>query len=386
VDTTFGTSVDEEYIASQEVREARLQLRSRLLRGFSSGIVIVGIGYALYEWQAGSSIVSTDDAYVGAVFAQVTPQIDGTIGAVRVHDTQYVHRGEILLTLDPRDAELDFDAAKAAYERAYRNVQQNIADINAAEANVLAKRALQAQLQQQLRRRTNTGQPGIVSAEEISNLRSALDGAKYASSIAQQELAGKRAVVKHEAIESNPDILGAKINLRRSKLRLERTFIRAPVDGIVAQSRVQIGQKVAPGTALMTIVPTGQLFVDANFKESQILGIRAGQLVTLKSDVYGSSRIFHGRVEGVGGGTGATFAVIPPQNATGNWIKVVQRLPVRIALDPRELVDTPLRAGISMTADVHLDRYAPPPSSSARAPEGPQHGNIALRSTTAVPY
>ena len=386
MDSTFGGSVENEYSVPPAVRNARLRARALLLRGVSSCLVIVGIGYAFYEWQVGSSVVSTDDAYVGAVFAQVTPQIDGTIGIVRVHDTQYVHKGDVLLSLDRQDAELDFDAAKAAYESAYRSAQQNIADINAAQDNVLAKRALEAQLKEQLRRRTNIEHPGVVSAEEISNLQSELEGAKYASSIAQQQLAGKRALMKLGAIESNPDLLAAAVNLRRSKLRLERTFIRAPVDGIVAQSRAQVGQKIAPGTVLMTIVPTGQLFVEANFKESQISGIQAGQQVTLKSDIYGSSRIFHGRVQGIGGGTGATFAVIPPQNATGNWIKVVQRLPVRIALDPHELMDSPLRAGISMTADVHMDDYVDTLFRSVKSSKGPAYNDIALRSTTAVPY
>lgn len=386
MDSTIGSTVAEGYSATPHVGLARSRMRARLLRGFSAGLVIAAIGYGFYDWQAGSSTVSTENAYVGAVFAQVTPQIDGTIQTVRVHDTQYVHQGEVLLTLDRRDAELDFEAAKAAHESAYRGVQQNIADIKAAEANVLAKEALQAQVQEQLRRRINMGLPGVVPAEEIANLRSALDGAKYALSIARQQLAGKRAVVRQEALPSNPDILAAEVNLRRSQLRLERTVIRAPIDGIVAQSHVQIGQKIAPGAELMTVVPTGQLFVDANFKESQIKNIRAGQLVTLTSDIYGSGRVFHGHVQGVGGGTGATFAVIPPQNATGNWIKVVQRLPVRIALDQNELKKAPLRAGISMTAQIHLDQYVAPPAPRGNRRLGLKGTDIALRTAPPDPY
>lgn len=361
-----------------------MRLRAQLLGGFASAAVIAGIGYGLYEWQMASATVSTDDAYVGAVFAQVTSQIDGTIGSIKVHDTQYVHEGDVLVTLDPRDAELDFDAAKAMYEGAYRRVQQAVADTSAAETNVLAKQSLVTQAEQQLHRRTS--RPGIVAAEDVSNARSALDAAKYALSVAQQQLAAKRAVVGHEAIESNPEILGAEVNLRKAKLRLERTSIRAPVDGIVAQSRVQIGQKIAPGSEFMTIVPMGQLFVDANFKESQITEIRAGQLVTLTSDIYGPNRIYHGRVQGVGGGTGATFAVIPPQNATGNWIKVVQRLPVRITLDRVELMRAPLRAGISMTAEVHLDHYVEPPSHVEKKPRKPEHSGVALRTAASGRY
>ena len=223
--------------------------------------------------------MSTDDAYVGAVFAQVTPQIEGTIGAVRVHDTQYVHKGDVLVTLDPKDAQLDFEAAKATYEEAYRRVQQEVADANAAEANVLAKQSLVAQAEQQLRRRTSIRQSGVVAAEEISNSRSALDAAKYALSIAENQLTAKRALAA--PIASNPEMLEASTNLERARLRLERTSVRAPVDGIVAQSRIQIGQQIAAGTELMTVVPIRQLFVEANFKESQIAQIRPGQLVTL---------------------------------------------------------------------------------------------------------
>jgi membrane fusion protein (multidrug efflux system) len=382
-DEVLGQSIAAD---SLEVQRTRSRLRAFLLKGFAFGVVILALGYAVYEWQAPPSIVSTDDAYVGAVFAQVTPQIDGTIGSLRAHDTQYVHKGDVLVTLDPKDAQLDFDAAKAAYEVALRLVEQEVADTNAAEANALAKQSLVVQAEQQLRRRTSIRQPGVVAAEEISNSRSAFDAAKYALSISEHQLAAKRAIASDTTIESNPQILAAKANLDRSKLRLERTFIRAPVDGIIAESHVQIGQQIAAGTELMTVVPTRQLFVDANFKESQIMRIRVRQLVTLKSDIYGSNRIFHGYVEGVGGGTGATFAVIPPQNATGNWIKVVQRLPVRIALDPAELVDTPLRAGISMTVDVHLDRYVPAPHSETVTSRNLPHNNLALRSVASGRY
>jgi membrane fusion protein (multidrug efflux system) len=386
VDAIMGQSIADQPSASLEVRRARTKLRGRLLKGFALGAVLLALGYAVYDWQATPSIVSTEDAYVGAVFAQVTPQIDGTIGAVLVHDTQYVKQGDVLVTLDPKDAQLDFDAAKAAYELSYRRVQQEVADTDAAETNVLAKESLVTQAELQLRRRTNIEQLGVIAAEEISNVRSALDAAKYALLIAKHQLAARRAIAEHAAIDSNPEILAAKTLLRRSELRLERTFIRAAVDGIVAQSRVQIGQQITAGTGLMTIVPIRQVFVEANFKESQVMLIRVGQLVTLESDLYGSDRIFHGYVEGVGGGTGATFAVIPPQNATGNWIKIVQRLPVRVALDPDELMDTPLRAGLSMTAEVHLDRYVNASRPGKLKSTVPAPGKLALRSDASGSY
>lgn len=185
VDDILGRSIADAISATLDVRQARIRLRGLLLKGFAFSVVLAALVCAVYAWWAAPLIVSTDDAYVGAVFAQVTPQIDGTIGAIQVHDTQYVHKGDIIVTLDPRDAQLDFVAAKATYEEAYRRVLQEVADANAAEANVFAKQSLVAQAEQQLRRRTSIRQSGVVAAEEISNSRSALDAAKYALSIAK---------------------------------------------------------------------------------------------------------------------------------------------------------------------------------------------------------
>ena len=381
VDDIAGRSISDAISAALEVRRSRVRLRVLLLKILAIGVLMIAIAFAVYEWQATSSIVSTDDAYVGAVFAQVTPQIDGTIATVLVHDTQYVHQGDVLVMLDPRDAQLDLDAAQAAYEEAFRRVLQQIADANAAEANVQAKKSLVAQAAEQLHRRTSIHQSGVVAAEEISNSRTTLDAAKYALSIAENQLAAKRTIAGNAPVAPNPEILAAKTNLERAKLRLERTSVRAPVDGIVAQSRIQVGQQITAGTELMTIVPMRQLFVDANFKESQIVHIRPGQLATLRSDIYGSSQVFHGYVEGLGGGTGAAFALIPPQNATGNWIKVVQRLPVRIALDPDELKDNPLQVGVSMTVEIQLDRFL-----SAAPPGRSKPAGLALRSVASGVY
>src|SRR5579863_2171928 len=227
VDEILGRNIADAISASLEIRQARLKLRALLLKGFAFSLALVACAYAVYDWQAPPALVSTDDAYVGAVFAQVTPQIDGTIGAVHVHDTQYVHKGDILVTLDPKDAQLDFEAAKATYDEAYRRVQQEAADADAAQANVLAKQSLVAQAEQQLRRRAGIRQSGVVAAEEVSNSRSALDAAKYALSIAENQLAAKRALAA--PIASNPEMLEASTNLERARLRLERTSVRAPV-------------------------------------------------------------------------------------------------------------------------------------------------------------
>ena len=333
----------------------RAQLRSHLFRVLSGCAVIAAVAYMAYQYQTGPAVISTDDAYVDASLAQVTPQIDGTISKVSVHETQYVKRGDILVSLDAEDALLDVQAAEAAYEQAHRRVRQNLANVSAAEANVLAKEAVVAQTKSQMQRRANISQSGAVSTEEVSNSRSAFDAAQYDLSIAKQQLAAQRAIVKDINLQNNPEISAAATVLQRAELRLRRTQIRAPMDGVVAQFHAQVGQQIAPGASLMSIVPVDHLFVEANFKEGQLERIKPLQAVELTSDLYGSHVVFHGYVEGLGGGTGAAFSVIPAQNATGNWIKVVQRLPVRIALDPNELKRNPLRVGISMNVEIQRD-------------------------------
>jgi membrane fusion protein (multidrug efflux system) len=299
--------------------------------------------------------VSTDDAYVDAPLADITPQIDGTIEKVWVSDTQHVRQGDLLVRLDPADADLAVQQAQANYEQATRRVEQYAANVNAALANVAGKESNLRRAQLDLRRRTGLAETGAVSAEEISNATNALDAAKSELSIAQQQLAAQRTLTKGDEPARNPEILAAKAALDKALLDLDRTEIRAPVDGVVASRHAQIGQRVKLGSTLMSVVPLMEAHVNANFKEVQLQHIRPGQQVSLTSDLYGSNVVFHGRVVGLGGGTGAAFAVIPAQNATGNWIKVVQRLPVRIELETGELARHPLRVGISMTAKVYLD-------------------------------
>ena len=359
-DAIAASSPSYETRTDPQTRERRARLRKQLLFGFAAGLAAAVACYLGVRYLAQPNLISTDDAYVNASVAQVTPEIDGIISEIAVHDTQYVRQGQLLVSLNPEDARLDVEAAKAAYEDAFRRVQQNIANVNAAEANVMAKEANFAQSRINYERRANILKTGAVSDEDVSTFRSVYDTAKYDLSIARQQLEAQKAMVKELDIDTNPTILAAKAALGRAELKLRRTEIRAPVDGIVAQSRVQIGQQIAAGASLMSIVPSEHVFVDANFKENQLQSIRVGQPVTLTSDLYGAGVVFHGRVEGVGGGTGAAFAVIPAQNATGNWIKVVQRVPVRIGLYPDELRHHPLRVGVSMSVDVSTDQGSGP--------------------------
>jgi len=354
--------------------------RKRLLTGLALCTVVAMIAAGTRWYLQSAQSVSTDDAYVDAPLAEITPQIDGTIQRVFVSDTQHVRRGDLLVQLDPADADLAVQQASAAHEQAVRRVEQSLANINAAEANVTGKQSNLKRAEMALQRRKSVSERGAVSAEEISNANNALDAAKSELAIAQQQLAAQRSLVQGEDIARNPEVLAAKAALDKALLDLGRTEIRAPVDGVVAGRHAQIGQRIRVGSNLMNVVPLMDAHVDANFKEVQLKNIRPGQTVELISDLYGAKVVFHGHVEGLGGGTGSAFAVIPAQNATGNWIKVVQRLPVRIALDREELARHPLRVGISMTAKVYLtDPAGRPASQRAAAPRPPPP---ALRAAT----
>jgi membrane fusion protein (multidrug efflux system) len=346
-----------------DLAQRRAVWRRRLLLGFFVVLLAGASAWGVRLFNQHIRYVSTDDAYVDAQVAEVAPEIDGTIAQVAVSDTQSVKRGDLLVRLDPADAKLAVEAARAHYEQALRHVQQDLANAGAAEANVAARQSDLTRATLDFDRRNRLAKTGAVSGDEVSTARNALENAKSALAYAEQALAGQRALVAGAGIEQNPQVRAARAALDKAELDLKRTEIRSPLDGIVAQNRAQIGQLVRTGVAMMSVVPVRQAYVNANFKEVQIGRIRPGQRVTLTSDLYGSGVVFHGKVAGVGGGTGAAFSVIPAQNATGNWIKVVQRLPVRIALDPAELARKPLRVGLSMTVSVDLDpfRAAPPP-------------------------
>jgi membrane fusion protein (multidrug efflux system) len=324
--------------------------------------------------------VETDNAYVGGDTAQVTPQLAGTVTEVKVGGTQAVKAGDVLVVLDDADARIAVAQAEAALAQARQRYGQARAQADAARSRVAARSADIASARSRLTeadamlkraegefsRRAQLAASGAVSAEELATARAALaaatatrDAARTAVVAAQDtaqsaagDAAAAAALVAGTTPATAPDIRAAEAALARAKLDLDRTIIRAPVAGIVTNRNVQVGQRVPAGAVLMTLVPTTGLFVDANFKESQLASIRIGQKVELTSDLHGGSVTYHGTVVGLAGGTGAAFSLIPAQNATGNWVKVVQRLPVRIALDEAELKAHPLRVGLSMTAVV----------------------------------
>ena len=327
--------------------------RRALLLSLLIGLFLAaGIGYAIYWALVARYVESTDDAYVVGNLVQITPQVSGTVLAIGADDTDYVKAGQTLVELDQADSRVALDQAEAALARSVRQVRNLMATTGEIEANVALRAAELARTRADLARRAPLAQSGALPAEELQHARDAVMSTQAALDAAEQQLAAHKTLVDRTTVETHPDVQSAAARLREAYLAYARTALPAPVSGIVAKRSVQVGQRVGPGTPLMAVIPLDQVWVDANFKERQLLNLRPGQAVKLYADIYGSAVEFHGRVAGFGAGTGSAFALLPPQNATGNWIKVVQRVPVRIALDPAELAQHPLQLGLSMQVDV----------------------------------
>ncbi|MGH8143630.1 MAG: efflux RND transporter periplasmic adaptor subunit [Steroidobacteraceae bacterium] len=300
----------------------------------------------------------TDDAYVTGHVVQITSQISGTVVAIDADNTQYVKVSEPLIRLDPADATVALQGSEARLAQTVRRVRNLFANLASLQAQVELRRTDLTKAQSDYARRSRLAHSGAISQEELQHAHDAVSAAQAALESAQQQLAANRAWVDGTTIRTNPAVKAAASAMHAAYLTYVRTLLPAPVSGFVANRNVQLGERVSPGLPLMSVVPLDQVWVDANFKESQLAKVRVGQPVKLTSDLYGGGLVFHGRVIGFGAGTGSAFALLPAQNATGNWIKIVQRVPVRIALDPRELAAHPLQIGLSMkaTIDVRDDR------------------------------
>ena len=340
--------------ASPAAAPARSGKRWKLLGGLAGGVLVLALGYTAYWAQVARFHQTTDDAYVNGNVVQITPQISGTVVAIGADDTQFVKSGQPLVRLDQADAKVALDQAEAELARTVRDVRNLFATTAQLEATVQVRATELAATRADLERRQQLGTSGAVSGEELRHSMDAVKSAAANLLAAQQQLAANRARVDNTTLENHPQVRDAAAAVRNAYLTLSRTDLPAPVAGFVARRNVQLGQRVGPGNALMAVVPLDQVWVDANFKEPQLARMRVGQPVTLTADLYGGRVVYHGKVAGFGAGTGAAFSLLPAQNATGNWIKIVQRVPVRVALDPRELAAHPLQIGLSMKADVDV--------------------------------
>jgi len=328
--------------------------RKRMLTTLAAALVVAGVGYGLYWGLYGRWFESTDDAYVQGNVVQVTPQVAGTVVAIRADDTQLVTSGQPLIELDRADARVALEQSEAALAQTVRQVRTLYSNTSAYSSALAQRQSDLAKAKDDLARRKQIAGTGAVSQEEISHAQTALQAAEAAVETAKEQLQGNRVLTEQTTLERHPNVLQAAAKVREAYLAYARTSLPATVTGYVAKRSVQVGQRVAPGTPLMAIVPLDQLWVDANFKEVQVRHMRVGQPVELEADVYGSSVTYHGKVVGLSAGTGSAFSLLPAQNATGNWIKVVQRVPVRLALDAAELKAHPLRVGLSMEVEVDV--------------------------------
>ena len=359
------------------------QRRKRWLIRLFSGLLIVSIAFASYWWFVGSRVVSTDNAYTATEVAQVAAAVDGTIKEIKVFDTQTVQFGDVLAVIDPVDATLLLTEAHAELDRTIRRVEgyflndQTLlaqvaarqADLQRATAEVNAAQADYERASIDLKRRQALSISGSVSADELTRAENAWRTAQASTMAAHANVALARANVEgaqsarlmnqaltaNATVQTHPEVLLARARKDQAQINLDRTVVRAPISGVVARRQVQLGQRVQAGTTLLSIVPTDKIYVNANFKEVQLKNVRIGQPVEVISDWYGNSVQYLGTVSGFSGGSGSVFAAIPAQNATGNWIKVVQRVPVRITLDAEQLREHPLGLGLSMTVRIRLN-------------------------------
>ncbi|WP_040673350.1 efflux RND transporter periplasmic adaptor subunit [Rhodanobacter spathiphylli] len=319
-------------------------------------VVLLGIiAWALWYFLDGRWYEGTDDAYVNGNVVQITPQVPGTVVSIGADDGDLVHAGDVLVQLDPSDADVALAEAKANLANTVRKVRGLYSSVNGAQADVAARKTAVDKARADYKRRVALAKSGAISAEELAHASDALTTAESALITSQQQYQTSKVLVDDTVVASHPDVQVAAARLRAAYLDDARASLVAPVDGYVAKRSVQVGQRVQPGAALMAVVPLHGVWVDANFKETQLTKMRIGQPVEIESDVYGGSVKYKGKVQSLGVGTGSAFSLLPAQNATGNWIKIVQRIPVRVVFDdPATLDKHPLRLGMSVTVDVNL--------------------------------
>ncbi|WP_027015331.1 efflux RND transporter periplasmic adaptor subunit [Comamonas composti] len=342
--------------------------RRKGLTVVAAAVAVAALAWGGWHWMVSRNYQTTDNAYVGGNVVQITPQIGGTVIAIGADDTDYVKPGQLLVELDAADALVALSQAESQLAQTVRQIRTLyannaplVAQVTQRQADLLRLQGDAARAREDMERRRPLLATGAVGKEEFKHTQSlartaanAVQAAEANLRAAQAQLTAAEAQTKDSTAEEHPSVIAAAAKVREAYLSLQRTRLIAPVEGYVAKRGVQLGQRVAAGTPLMTVVGLHELWVDANFKESQLAQLRIGQKAELMADVYGSKITYHGQVVGLGAGTGAAFSLLPAQNATGNWIKVVQRVPVRISLAPEDLAQHPLRVGLSMEAKVDV--------------------------------
>jgi membrane fusion protein (multidrug efflux system) len=330
--------------------------RRTVLLAITALFILAALAYGAWYALVLSQRVETDNAYVGGNLVNLSSQVTGSVIDIRADETQLVQAGAEIVKLDPSDAEVALAQAEAHLGTAVRQQRERYSNVEQLGAVVEQRRVALASAQDDLARRAPLAAEHVVSGEDLAHARRAVDEARAELQVALKQVAAARVAVAGVAPSQHPSVLAAKADYVAAWLAARRNAIVAPVTGYVAKRSVQVGSRIAPGASLLSIVPLDQLWVDANFKESELREIRVGQPATVEADLYGGKVTFHGKVVGLGAGTGTAFSLLPAQNATGNWIKVVQRVPVRISLDPQELAAHPLRVGLSATVDVDISR------------------------------
>ena len=346
---------------AQDAQDAGNQRKRKLwLGGLALLVILVGLGVWGWHEMYGRWSESTDDAYVNGNVVEITPLVTGTVVSIGADDGDLVHEGQVLLNFDPSDSLVGLQSAEANLARTVRQVRGLFSNVNGTKAQVAAQKIEVQKAQDNYNRRKSLAVGGAISQEELSHARDDLASAQSALRNNEQQLDTTSALVDNTAVASHPDVMAAAAQVRQAYLEHARTTLIAPVTGYVAKRTVQLGQRVQPGTALMAVIPLNQLWIDANFKETQLHQMRIGQPVDIESDIYGRDVKYSGTVDSIGAGTGSAFALLPAQNATGNWIKIVQRVPVRIHINADQLTEHPLRVGLSTTVEVNLHDQSGP--------------------------
>lgn len=317
-------------------------------------LILISLGCAIYWFFFLKDFEETEDAYVGGNQVMVSSQVSGNIAKINVDNMDIVKAGDVLLELDNTNAKLSFEQAQSNLANAVRQISQLNYTVKQLQSAVHANEITLSQVQGNLNRRVQLAKDGAIDKESFQHAKEAVELAKANLSASQNQLQANQALLLDRPLREHPQVQSAISNLKQAWLNLERTQIRSPINGYVARRNAQVGQAVSVGAALMAIISTEQMWLDANFKETQLTHMRIGQPVTIHFDLYGKNKTFDGKIIGIEMGTGSAFSLLPAQNATGNWIKVIQRVPVRIQLDPAQLAENPLRIGLSATAKVNV--------------------------------